>query len=182
MSREERDSKEQLEKVYQNEKPRFLSRLRAAGKTWEEAEDLVQDVYTQAMSKIPFLHAVQNLPAWINTLLTRRIVDVWRHDKVVVSAGQVDVGEETIAQIIAGAGLDPLESYVRDCLLEALDDAMAALPPNQKWIIEAQVFGGRTFRELALETGESIDTLMARKRYAVAKLSYALRHWIEDED
>ena len=42
------------------------------------------------------------------------------------------------------------------------------------------MFGGLTFRELAEATGESIDTLMARKRYALRNLSRALRHWIEE--
>jgi hypothetical protein len=46
--------------------------------------------------------------------------------------------------------------------------------------VEAQVFGGMMFREMAAATGESIDTLTARKRYAVRSLSRALRHWIEE--
>jgi DNA-directed RNA polymerase specialized sigma24 family protein len=46
--------------------------------------------------------------------------------------------------------------------------------------VEAEVFGGMTFREIAEATGESIDTLMARKRYALKNLSRALRLWIEE--
>jgi DNA-directed RNA polymerase specialized sigma24 family protein len=46
--------------------------------------------------------------------------------------------------------------------------------------VEAQVFGGLTFREIAEATRESIDTLTARKRYAVRSLARALRHWIEE--
>ena len=41
-------------------------------------------------------------------------------------------------------------------------------------------FRGLTFREIAEATGESIDTLTARKRYALRNLSRALRHWIEE--
>jgi hypothetical protein len=40
------------------------------------------------------------------------------------------------------------------------------------------VFGGKTFREIAAASGESIDTLTARKRYALRSLSHTLRHWI----
>jgi DNA-directed RNA polymerase specialized sigma24 family protein len=46
--------------------------------------------------------------------------------------------------------------------------------------VEAQVFGGLTFREISESTGVSIDALTARKRYALQKLSRALRHWIDD--
>jgi DNA-directed RNA polymerase specialized sigma24 family protein len=65
--------------------------------------------------------------------------------------------------------------------MDALDDAMKALPNDQRQVVEAQVFGGLTFREIAQATGESINTLMARKRYALNNLAHALRQWIEEE-
>ncbi len=61
-----------------------------------------------------------------------------------------------------------------------MNDALAALPPAQRRGVEAQVFGEKTFREIAEVSGESIDTLTARKRYAIRNLSRTLRHWIED--
>ncbi len=90
------------------------------------------------------------------------------------------MAEETLREIICGVGLDPQDGFVRDSLMDALDDALRALPAAQRQVVEAQVFGGLTFRELAEATGESIDTLAARKRYALRSLSRALRHWIEE--
>ena len=90
------------------------------------------------------------------------------------------MAEETLHEIIAGAGLDPQDAFIRDSLVDALNDALRALPPAQRRVVEAQVFGGLTFREIAEATGESIDTLMARKRYALRNLSRALRHWIDE--
>lgn len=83
-------------------------------------------------------------------------------------------------EIITDTGLDPLDAYVRDCLIDALNDALHALPRLQRQVVEAQVFGGLTFREISEATGESIDTLTARKRYAIGNLSRALRHWIDE--
>ena len=57
---------------------------------------------------------------------------------------------------------------------------MQSLPSSQRRVVEAQVFGGLTFKQIAEATGESIDTLTARKRYAMQKLSRALRHWIDE--
>ena len=48
-------------------------------------------------------------------------------------------------------------------------------------MIEAQALDGVGFRELAEKTGAPIDTLTARKRYAVAKLAKALKGWIEED-
>ncbi len=168
-----------IEKAYNSEKPRFIARLRAAGHSLEAAEDLVHDVYAETLARVPLVPGIHNLPAWINSLLTRRLIDAYRHEKVRIARGETDVAEETLQQIIAAAGFDPLERYVRDCLVDALNDALYALPIAQRKVVEAQVFGGMTFREISEATGENIDTLKARKRYAIAGLSRALRHWID---
>lgn len=169
-----------LEETYQREAPRLLARVRAAGRTLEEAEDLVHDVFAETMESLPVVEPIRNLPAWVNAMLRRRLIDAWRHERVREAAGEVDVAEETLAEIIAGAGLDPQDAFIRESLVDALNDALRALPPTQRQVLEAQVFGGMTFREISRATGESIDTLTARKRYALRKLSHALRHWIDE--
>ena len=174
------DSQKRLEKAYTSEKPRFLARLRAAGRTLEEAEDFIHDVYAETMERLHLVADITNLPAWINALFTRRLIDAWRHERVRAAAGETDVAEETLREIISGVGLDPLDRIVRDSLMDALNDALRALPAAQRRVVEAQVFGGLTFRQMAEATGESIDTLTARKRYAVRSLARALRHWIEE--
>lgn len=178
--REHGDSHDRLEKAYTSEKPRFLARLRAAGRTLEEAEDIVHDVYAETVERLHLVADIANLPAWINTLFTRRLIDAWRHERVRAASGETDVAEETLREIISGVGLDPQDGFIRDSLMDALDDALRALPAAQRRVVEAQVFGGLSFRELAEATGESIDTLMARKRYALRNLTRALRHWIEE--
>ena len=174
------ESHERLEKAYKSEKSRFLARLRAAGRTLEEAEDILHDVYAETVERLPLVAGIENLPAWLNSLLTRRLIDAWRHDRVRAASGETDVTEETLREIIAGVGLDPQDALVRESLMDALNDALRALPAAQRRVLEAQVFGGLTFRQIAEETGENIDTLMARKRYALQSLTRALRHWIED--
>jgi RNA polymerase sigma factor (sigma-70 family) len=174
------DANGRLEQAYRSEKPRLLARVRAAGRSLEEAEDLVQDVYAETLARLPLLADIRNLPAWINSLFTRRLIDAWRHDKVRRASGQIDVAEETLREIIRGAGLDPQEAYVRECLADALDDALRLLPAAQRQVVEAQVFGEMTFKQIAAASGESIDTLTARKRYALRSLARALRHWIDE--
>jgi RNA polymerase sigma factor (sigma-70 family) len=175
-----REDRRRLEAAYKSEKPRLVARLRAAGRSMEEAEDLVHEVYAETMERLQLVAGIVNLPAWINSLVKRRVIDAWRHEKARARAGEVDVAEETLQEIIAGAGLDPLDGFVRSSLVDAVNDAMRLLPAPQRRVVEAQVFGGLSFREIAETTGESVDTLTARKRYAVAKLSRALRHWIDE--
>jgi RNA polymerase sigma factor (sigma-70 family) len=178
--RETGDSHERLEEAYERERPRLLARLRAAGRTLEEAEDLVHDVYAAVMERLPLVAGIRNLPAWINSMVTRRMIDAWRHERVRVASGETDMADDILREIISSVGLDPLDGFVRESLMDALNDALRALPAAQRRVVEAQVFGGLTFREIAKATGESIDALTARKRSALRNLSRALRHWIEE--
>lgn len=174
------DARERLEQAYRSEKPRFLARLRATGRTLEEAEDLVHDLYVETMERLHLVPDIRNLPAWLSSLFTRRLIDNWRHEQARARSGETDVTEETLSEIIAGAGLDPQDRFIRESLVDAVNDAISVLPREQRRVIEAQVFGGMSFRQIAETTGESIDTLTARKRYALKHLSRALKHWIEE--
>ncbi len=183
MNQEERyrkQSENRLARAYESEKPRLQARVRAAGKTWEETEDLIHDVYMETWGRLNRLGSILNLPAWLNSLVTRRLIDSWRHEKVKQSAGETDTAEETLQEVISGVGLDPIDTYVRSCLVDALNSALKSLPSSQRKVLEAQVFGGKTFRELSDETGENMETLKARKRYAVKNLTKALKQWIND--
>jgi RNA polymerase sigma factor (sigma-70 family) len=173
------DSQTRLEKAYKDQKPCLMSRLRAAGRSLEEAEDLVHDVYAEIMERMPLLDSIRNLPAWIDSLITKRAIDLWRHERVKLESGETEIAEETLREIIGSTGLDPQDDYVNSLFVEALNDAIRLLPAPQRRVVEAQVFGGKTFREISEAKGESVDTLIARKRYALRNLSHALRDWIE---
>jgi RNA polymerase sigma factor (sigma-70 family) len=174
------ESRKRLEAAYASEKPLLVARLRAKGRSLEEAEDFVHDLYAEVMGRIGLVGRIVNLPAWINSLFARRLIDAWRHERVRAAAGESEMAEETLREIVAGIGLDPLDEVVSADLVDALNSALRALPQAQRRVLEAQVFEGKSFRELAEATGESIDTLKARKRYALKNLSRALRQWIED--
>ena len=96
-------------------------------------------------------------------------------------AGAVEMPAEVFEEIAAEAGYDPQDRLVRDELLAALEVAIEALPEKQRDALRAQALEGVTFKELAERTGESIDTLMARKRYAIRKLAEALEYWMDFE-
>jgi RNA polymerase sigma factor (sigma-70 family) len=170
---------DEIAAIFRKQQPSLIARLRAGGRTYEEAEDLVQEVYAEILERLPFVGAIRNLPAWINSLVRRRSIDLWRRKQTAAAIGHVEVAEETLREIVAGVGLNPLDEYVRDALSDALNDAIRVLPTPQRQVIEAQVFGGQTFREISERTGVGIDTLTARKRYAIKNLALALRHWIE---
>jgi RNA polymerase sigma-70 factor (ECF subfamily) len=56
----------------------------------------------------------------------------------------------------------------------ALERAIVALPPEQREVIHLHVFEGMTFQEVADATGDSINTVASRYRYALEKLRTTL--------
>jgi DNA-directed RNA polymerase specialized sigma24 family protein len=60
--------------------------------------------------------------------------------------------------------------FARRMLLKELESALNELPAEQRDAFMAHEFEGRSFKDLAAETGVSVNTLLARKRYAVLHL------------
>jgi RNA polymerase sigma factor (sigma-70 family) len=172
--------KKQIETAYRDHRDGFVTRAKRATRNILDAEDAVHEAFVSALSRIDVIGRVENLPGWLFTVVRNRIIDLWRGRRRHAAAGETDVGEETIVEVIASTGLDPADETVRAELADALTDAIAALPAEQREVIEAQVMENLTFREIAGRTGESINTLTTRKKLAVKKLSAALRGWITE--
>jgi len=177
--REHGDSHDRLEKAYTSEKPRFLARLRAAGRTLEEAEDIVHDVYAETVERLHLVADIANLPAWINTLFTRRLIDAWRHERCAPHPEKRTSPRRRCGRSSA-VSPGPQDGFIRDSLgMPWTTPSGPCRPPSAGWW-KPRCSAALTFRELAEATGESIDTLMARKRYALRNLTRSLRHWIEE--
>jgi RNA polymerase sigma factor (sigma-70 family) len=69
----------------------------------------------------------------------------------------------------------PDAAYLREVLLEEIEDALDDLPEEQREIFIAHEIEGRSFKELSAETGLSVNTLLSRKHYAVVHLRERLR-------
>jgi len=69
----------------------------------------------------------------------------------------------------------PEALYFRNLLLDELELALDELPDEQREVFVAHELEGRSFKELAAETGVSVNTLLSRKRYAVLHLRERLQ-------
>jgi RNA polymerase sigma factor (sigma-70 family) len=76
---------------------------------------------------------------------------------------------------LPSASEGPEAAYARTILLDALEDALEELPEEQREVFLAHEVMGTSFRQLAAETGVSVNTLLSRKRYAVLHLRRRLR-------
>jgi len=161
---------QRLERTYRRERGRLLAFIRSRVHASEDAEDILQDVFTQAVRNLSATEPIDNLVAWLYTVTRNRIVDLYRGRRPTVSIhGRADEGG-SLEDLLEDSGIDLEQEVIRGEVLEALLESLEELPPEQRDVFLQQAVEGRTFRELAEESGVSINTLLARKRYAVQAL------------
>ncbi|RYE79297.1 MAG: hypothetical protein EOO80_06610 [Oxalobacteraceae bacterium] len=69
----------------------------------------------------------------------------------------------------------PEQAYVRTRLVAALEEALLALPDDQRAVFIAHEIEGVSFKAMAQASGESVNTLLSRKHYAVKALRTRLQ-------
>jgi RNA polymerase sigma factor (sigma-70 family) len=123
---------------------------------------------------------VQQLSAWMFRVARNRIIDLFRKKKSeALRNDPLGVAEDDepllLEDLLPSPDAGPDEAYARGILLEELDAALDELPEEQREIFVAHELEGRSFKELAEETGLSVNTLLSRKHYAVLYLRQRLR-------
>jgi hypothetical protein len=108
-----------------------------------------------------------------------RITDLFRKKKPEASTNDPVVAEDgeflALEDLLPSPDAGPEAAYARTVLLEELEDALEELPEEQRKVFLAHEVEGLSFKELAVETGLSVNTLLSRKHYAVIHLRERLR-------
>jgi RNA polymerase sigma factor (sigma-70 family) len=149
-----------------------------------EVEDILQEVFAELVESYRLMKPVEQVGAWLFRVARNRITDLFRKKKAGALsdlAGEAD-GEESggVEELLPSPEAGPEAAYARSVLLEELDAALGELPEAQREVFIAHELEGRSFKELAAETGVSVNTLLSRKRYAVLYLRQRLQAIYED--
>lgn len=161
--------RQRIEDTYRAESPRLLAWLEA--RVGAEAEDLLHDVLARALVNLDSLEPIRDLAAWFWRGARNAVIDRWRKRG---RRGEVDGDGTELDDIVDEAWRDAYDEVEEEEILAALEEAIERLPPEQREVIIAQSLNGETFAAMAGRTGVRIETLAARKRYALAKIREAL--------
>ena len=150
-----------------------------------EAEDILQDVFYELVLAYRLMKPVEHLGAWLLRVARNRITDRFRKRKPEpLPRGPMgfaeDGGELSLEDLLPSPDGGPDAIYARAVLLEELEAALDELPAEQRDVFVAHELEGRRFKEMAAETGVSVNTLLSRKHYAVVHLRRRLQA-IHDE-
>ena len=144
-----------------------------------DAEDILQDVFFKLVEANRLLMPIEHVTGWLFRVARNRITDLFRKKRPLSFADAKTEDENgellQIEDPLPSPEAGPEAVYVRNMLLEELELAFDELPEAQREVFVGHELEGRSFKEMAEETGVSVNTLLSRKRYAVEHLRERLR-------
>jgi RNA polymerase sigma factor (sigma-70 family) len=144
-----------------------------------DAEDILQDVFSELVEAYRLMKPIEQAGAWLFRVARNRIIDSFRKKRPEAlndqRAAAADGEPLAMEDLLPSADGGPEAAYARTVLLEELEDALDELPKEQREVFIAHEIDGRSFKQLAAETGVSVNTLLSRKHYAVVHLRERLR-------
>jgi RNA polymerase sigma factor (sigma-70 family) len=170
--------------VVEREQSRLSSFIRRRVPDPRDAEDILQDVFYELVEANRLLMPIDHVTGWLFRVARNRITDFFRKKRP-ESFSETGVTEEDdellqLEDLLPSPDAGPDALYARHVLLDELELAVDELPEEQRDVFVGHEFDGRSFKEMAAETGVSVNTLLSRKRYAVRHLRERLQRIYDD--
>ncbi|MBK8264283.1 MAG: sigma-70 family RNA polymerase sigma factor [Nannocystis sp.] len=141
-----------------------------------ECNDLVQETLLKAWSKRDRFDPRGNLGAWLSRILINTFISNYRHQRVVAAAAaRSDLVEHLFDRQRLADADDPAECWHRSELADEVLQALRALPPAFREIVELIDLHGLAYRDAADRLGIPVGTVMSRLHRARRLLRDQLR-------
>ena len=163
---------------------RFI-RVRVA--TDADAEDILQDVWGQLLESLQD-GPIDQVASWLYAVARNRIIDGYRKPRTASlealppDAAEDDDLPQDLAEFLPLVAQSAKTQQWRDQFWMALHDALAELPPEQRQVFVWNELDDLSFQDIAALTGENLNTLLSRKRYAVLHLRRRLTPWLDNAE
>ncbi len=168
-----------LSEIIAEERSRLRNFIRRRVPDPSDAEDIVQEVFSELVEANRLLMPIDHVTAWLFRVARNRITDLFRRTKPEAfrdAVLEMEDGEVLqIEDVLPSRDAGPEALYARNLLLEELELALGELPAEQREVFMAHELEGRSFKELSAESGVNVNTLLSRKRYAVRHLRERLQ-------
>ena len=169
-----------ISEVVTREQSRLRNFIRRRVPDPRDAEDILQDVFYELVEANRLLMPIEHVTGWLFRVARNRITDLFRKKKPESFSDNAvahDDDDELLQfeDLLPSPDAGPEALYARNVLLEELESAVEELPEEQREVFVAHELEGRSFKEMAAESGVSLNTLLSRKRYAVLHLRERLQ-------
>jgi RNA polymerase sigma factor (sigma-70 family) len=174
----------QISEIVAEERSRLRNFIRRRVPDPRDAEDILQDVFYELVEANRLLMPIDHVTGWLFRVARNRITDFFRKKRPESFSETAVAGEDDelmqLEELLPSPDAGPDALYARHVLLDELELAVNELPEEQRDVFVGHEFDGRSFKEMATETGVSVNTLLSRKRYAVRHLRERLQRIYDD--
>ena len=178
------DQDQQISQVVVRERSRLLNFIRRRVPDPLDAEDILQDVFSELVEANRLLMPIDHIAGWLFRVARNRIIDLFRKKKPVLFTDADITGEDEdslhFEDLLPSPDAGPDALYARGVLFAAFDLAVSELSPEQREVFVAHEIEGLSFKEISARTGVGMNTLLSRKRYAVLHLRERLQDIYDD--
>ena len=171
---------QRISEVVTREQSRLRNFIRRRVPDPRDAEDILQDVFSELVEANRLLMPIEHVTGWLFRVARNRITDLFRKKKPESLSDTAIANDEDdelllLEDLLPSPDAGPEALYVRNVLLDELELAIEELPEEQREVFVTHELEGRSFKEMAADTGVSVNTLLSRKRYAVLHLRERLQ-------
>jgi RNA polymerase sigma factor (sigma-70 family) len=168
--------------AFRSDRKRLFDFIRRRVRTEADAEDILADVFYQLVESYSVTEPIEKMTSWLLTVARNKIIDWYRKRKPESFRPQADESALplNLEDILFDPGQNPDVLYARSLVWTELADALEDLPDEQRDVFVMHELEGKSFKEIAELTGEPVNTLLSRKRYAVLYLREALQELYDD--
>ena len=168
-----------ISEVVKREQSRLRNFIRRRVPDPRDAEDILQDVFYELVEANRLLMPIEHVTGWLFRVARNRITDLFRKKKPENFSDTAVADEDDellqLEDLLPSPDAGPEALYARNVLLDELELAVDELPEKQRAVFVAHELEGRSFKEIAAQTGVGVNTLLSRKRYAVLHLRERLQ-------
>ncbi|OQP49842.1 RNA polymerase sigma factor [Niastella populi] len=166
------DRKRNITQVITDYSKRLMGFIRKRVNNEADAEDILQDVFYQFIGNT---QPIEQMTAWLFTVARNKIIDRQRKKKPealedLFGEEESEEGGLNWTEFLFDASDNPEKDYLRTLFWEELNNALTELPEEQRQVFILNELEGVPFKDIAERTGETVNTLLSRKRYAVLHL------------
>jgi RNA polymerase sigma factor (sigma-70 family) len=179
-----REPDQRITDVVERERARLRNFIRRRVPDARDVEDILQDVFFELVEANRRLMPIDHVTGWLFQVARNRITDLFRRrqpERFSDAAIATEDGEIVhVEDLLPSADAGPEAEYARQRLVEEMERALNELPDEQRAVFVAHELEGKSFREMAAQTGVNVNTLLSRKRYAVLHLRERLQRAFDE--
>jgi RNA polymerase sigma factor (sigma-70 family) len=165
---------QRITETVRRERTRLRNFIRRRVRDEGEAEDILQDVFSELVEAYRLMRPIEQAGAWLFRVARNRIIDKFRRKRRELLSADLQPANEDepliLEELLASSDAGPEAAYARTVLMKQIESALDELPEEQLQVFVAHEIEGRSFKELAAETGVNVNTLLSHKRYAALHL------------